>query len=269
MEMSPFLFGLYKFVKLTLYPFMWIFLLVTAGMVLALLPLSASRLRWIRRLLLVAFLVMFILGNPVVARTLVGFIEQRAPAFDTSIPKRFDAIVILGGGAVGKGTLRPSDQLMSLGMERTICGTELYTQGFAPRLLVAGGDGTIFGPGPIEAFEMQKLAKRLGVPEGAIVLDTESRSTYENAVQAKRILGPVSVLLVTSASHVPRAAALFRKQGFHVTAYPCGFLVKDQPGGRWDGNPFDLIPSAEALHRSAIAISEIAGIVVYSAIGKI
>jgi uncharacterized SAM-binding protein YcdF (DUF218 family) len=135
--------------------------------------------------------------------------------------------------------------------------------------LVAGGDGTIFGPGPIEAFEMQKLARRLGVPEHAIVLDTESRSTYENAVQAKRILGPATVLLVTSASHVPRATALFLKQGLQVAAYPCGYLVKDRPGGRWDGNPFDLIPSAEALIRSTIAIAEIAGIVVYWVIGKL
>lgn len=269
MEMSPFLFGVYKLVKLILYPFTWIVVLTTAAIILALMPMSRARLRWIRALLGATFLIIFILGNPIVSRTLVGFIEQRVPRFDASLTRHFDAIVVLGGGALGKGTLRPSDQLMNLGMERTICGAELFGRGFAPRLLVSGGDGTIFGPGPIEAFEMKKLATRLGVPEGAIVLDTQSRNTYENAVQARKVLGPASVLLVTSASHVPRATRLFRKQGFQVTPYPCGYLVKELPLGRWDGNPFDLIPQAEALSRSTIAIDEMVGIAVYWVIGKL
>jgi uncharacterized SAM-binding protein YcdF (DUF218 family) len=269
MEMSPFLFGAYKLIKLMLYPFTWIVVLTTAATLLALLPKSRSRLRWIRMLLGTTFLIIVILGNPIVSRTLVGLIEQRVPRFDATMARHFDAIVVLGGGAAGKGTLRPSDQLMSFGMERTICGAELFRRGFAPRVLVSGGDGTIFGPGPIEAFEMKTLATRLGVPEGAIVLDTQSRNTYENAVQAKKVLGPGSVLLVTSASHVPRASRLFRKQGLQVIPYPCGYLVKELPWGKWDGNPFDLIPQAEALIRSTIAIDEMAGIALYWVMGKL
>jgi uncharacterized SAM-binding protein YcdF (DUF218 family) len=134
---------------------------------------------------------------------------------------------------------------------------------------VAGGDGSIYGQGPIEAVEMKELAVRLGVREDAILLDTASRTTYENAVQAKRILGPVAIVLVTSASHVPRASRLFRKQGLDVTPYPCGYLTREQPGSGWDGNPFDLIPQLEALQRSTIAIAEFMGMVIYWAVGKL
>jgi uncharacterized SAM-binding protein YcdF (DUF218 family) len=271
MEMSPFFFGLYKLVKFALYPFTWLFLLTTVLMVLAFQRPTTSRLRWIRALVVTAFLVIFLLGNPIVARTLIGLIEQQALAFDgaRAPQSRFHAIVVLGGGIAGKGSLRPSDQLMALSMERTICGADLFMKGFAPRLLLTGGDITIFGQGPLEAVEMKKLALRLGVPEGAIVLDTESKVTYDNAAQTKRILGVSSVLVVTSASHIPRATALFRKQGLDVTGYPCGYLTKDRPGSGWDGNPFDLIPQTEALYRSTSAITEIIGMLVYRVIGKL
>ena len=116
---------------------------------------------------------------------------------------------------------------------------------------------------------MKRLALRLGVPEDAIVVEDRSRTTYENAVGVKRILGHASILLVTSASHVPRAVGLFRKQGLETTASPCGYLAKDRP---WSGlgiNPFDLLPDVDALSRNTIAITEVVGTIVYWAIGKL
>jgi uncharacterized SAM-binding protein YcdF (DUF218 family) len=271
MDLSPFLFGLYKFLKLLLYPFTWVVLLVTVVMVLAFLPISFARLRWIRLAAVSAFLVLFLLANPLVSRVLIAQLEQRAPRMETSrlTGTHFYAIVVLGGGALGKGSLRPTDQLQPWSMERTICGADLYRQGLAPRLLMAGGDASIYGQGPIEAVEMKDLAVHLGVPQDAILLDTISRTTYENAVQAKRILGAVPILLVTSASHVPRAMGLFRKQGLEATPYPCGYLARERSGSRWDVTPFDLIPQLDALQRSTTVIIELMGMMIYWALGKL
>jgi len=268
MEPSPFLFGLYKLVKFAVYPVTWVFVLLAIVAVLTALPGSPRRSWWLRYLSAGTLLLLFVLANPLVARTVLGLIEGRYPPFDGSATKRFDAIVVLGGGAVGKGTLRPSDQLLPLSLERTICGADLFAQGLAPRVVLTGGDATVFGPGPIEAVEMKRLALRLGVPEVAIVLEDRSRTTYENAVGVKRILGDASILLVTSASHMSRAMGLFRKQGLETTAFPCGYLAKDRPlrGGL---DPFDLVPEVDALRRTTVAISEIVGIVVYWAIGKL
>lgn len=123
--------------------------------------------------------------------------------------------------------------------------------------------------GPIESTEMKRLALRLGVPEAAMITEDRARNTYENAVETKRLLGEAWILLVTSASHVPRALALFRKQGLTVTPFPCGYLVRDRPWQGWDGNPFDLIPEAEALGETTIALTEIVGTIIYRATGKI
>jgi uncharacterized SAM-binding protein YcdF (DUF218 family) len=269
MELSPFLFGLYKLVKFAVYPFTWVVVLLAFVAILAALPGSPRRSRWVRYLSASTLLLVFVFGTPLISRTLLGLLEGQYPPFDRSTTERFDAIVVLSGGAAGKGTLRPSDQLSGLSLERTLCGADLFAQGVAPRLIVTGGEATVFGSGPIEAIEMKRLALRLGVPEQAIVVEDRSRTTYENAVGVKRLLGHASILLVTSASHVPRAVGLFRKQGLETTASPCGYLAKDRPWSGWDPDPFDLIPEIEALRKSTQAITEIVGIIVYWAIGKL
>jgi uncharacterized SAM-binding protein YcdF (DUF218 family) len=45
----------------------------------------------------------------------------------------------------------------------------------------------------------------------------------------KRLLGPASILLVSSASHLPRAIPVFTKQGFRVTAAPCNYVSQNLP----------------------------------------
>lgn len=269
MELSPFFFGLYKFAKFAVFPFTWLFLLLGVLTFLVVLPVSPQRLRWIRILAISALLLTFLFGNPIVAATLAGLLEQQAPRLDSSSIKRFDAIVVLGGGAAGKGTLRPSDELSDLSMKRTICGADLFAHGFAPRILFSGGDASIIGSGPKEAIEMKRLARRLGVPEEAILIEDQSRTTYESAVATKRLLGQASILLVTSANHIPRALGLFRKQGLDVTPSPCGYTVKNRPGDNWGGDPFDLLPQAGAFSKSTTAIAELVGMLVYWVTGKL
>ncbi|MBM4123252.1 MAG: YdcF family protein [Nitrospira sp.] len=269
MEMSPFLFGLYKLVKYGIYPLTWLSLFLVALAFLVAFPISPRRLRWIRYLVGSAILVVLIFSSRLVSSTLIGLIEERAPRFDDSIAKKFDAIVVLGGGAAGQGTLRPTDELSLESMERTICGATLFSKGFAPRLLFSGGDSSVYGSGPEESAVTKQLALRLGVPDEAILIENHSRNTYENAVETKRLLGKASILLVTSASHIPRASALFRKQGFDPIPYACGYEARNLPGSEWNGDPFDLIPDVKALYTSTEAIVELVGFMVYRAIGKL
>lgn len=108
------------------------------------------------------------------------------------------------------------------------------------------------------------------MPRNAIVAETKSRTTYENAVEARALLGPGSVLLVTSAGHIPRAVALFRKQGFQVTPYPCGYLSKDRPEDLSDTfTPFDAMPQLGGLAAAEFLINEVMGFAVYWLAGKV
>jgi uncharacterized SAM-binding protein YcdF (DUF218 family) len=116
---------------------------------------------------------------------------------------------------------------------------------------------------------MQRLAIRMGVPDNAILIDDRARTTYENALGVKRVLGGGSILLVTSASHMPRATGLFRKQGFTVTAAPCTYRLRDWPGIWSSLDPFDFVPSLGALDGFTHTLTEVVGMIAHWATGKL
>ena len=269
MELSPFLFGLYKLAKVLIYPYTWLCLLIGALTLLVLLPRSPRRQRWGKILTISACVLVFVPGTPFVASTLVALLEGQVQPFDRSGTQRFDAIVVLAGGVGDRGTLRPTIELSNISIRRTMCGIELLKQGWAPRLLLSGGDASVFGHGPQEAVEMKLLALQLNVPESAILVETTSRNTYEHAIQAKRILADGALLIVTSASHLPRALALFRKQGFEAVGHPCGYRSANRAGDLQGVDLFDFIPSAHALAGTTNALIEIVGTVVYWAVGRL
>ncbi len=270
MELTPFFFGLYKFVKYGLYPLTWVVLLLSAATVLALFPVSPKRLRWVRLLVLSSLLLLVTISSPLIAYPLIGSLESWYQPPQLTQSDRFDAIVVLGGGINEKGSLRPTTEPSSYSRNRTTCGVDLYQQGYAPTLVLTGGDGRIFGTGPQEAVEMKRWAVRLGVPMSAIKIDTEARNTYENATGTKQLLGPSAILLVSSASHLPRAVPVFTKQGFRVTPAPCDYVARHLPQESWDDSDlFDFLPNETALHHTTEAVSEIAGMVIYWLAGKL
>jgi uncharacterized SAM-binding protein YcdF (DUF218 family) len=271
MEMTPFFFGLYKFVKYGVYPLTWIVGLFAVALILAWFPPSPRRLRWLRASATTGFLLLFLISSPVVSGTLMGTLEGRHTPLQTNVGEKLDAIVVLGSGIRDKGTLRPTIELTDESRHQTLCGADLYRQGHAPKLLITGGDTSIFGSGPREATAMKDWAVRLGVPSEAIVTEDRSRTTYENAVLSKRILGDrASILLVTSANHIPRATALFMKQGFRVTPSPCGYQAKNHPSDNWNKvDIFDLLPDVQAIKETTLVVEEAAGIAAYWLAGKL
>jgi uncharacterized SAM-binding protein YcdF (DUF218 family) len=270
MELTPFFFDLYKFVKYGLYPLTWVVLLLVAATILALFPFSPTRLRWVRQLVVSSLLLLVTSSSPLIAYPLIGSLESwyRPPQLTPS--DRFDAIVVLGGGINEKGSLRPTDEPNFLSRNRTTCGVDLYQQGYAPTLVLTGGDARVFGRGPQVADEMKRWAVRLGVPESATKIDTEARNTYENATGTKRLIGPALILLVSSASHLPRAVPVFTKQGFRVTPAPCDYVAQNLPREGWDNiDLLDFLPNDTALQHTTIAVTEVAGIIVYWLAGKL
>lgn len=270
MELTPFFFGLYKFVKFGLYPLTWVVLLLGAATVLALFPFSPKRLRWVRLLVLCSLLLLMILASPLVATSLMGSLESWYQPTHLAPSDRFDAIVVLGGGINEPGSLRPAAEPSSYSRNRTTCGVDLFQQGHAPTLVLTGGDARVFGTGSKEAVEMKRWAIRLGVPESATMIDTDARNTYENATGTKRLIGPASILLVSSASHLPRAVPVFTKQGFRVTPAPCDHVSQNLPRESWnDLDLFDFMPSDVALQHNREVVTELAGIVIYWLAGKL
>ena len=270
MEMTPFLFAVYKLVKYVLYPLNWILLIMTLTTFSLLLPFTPRRLRWARIGSVSGLILSLMISSPLIAHTLLGSLEAWHSQPPLANGERYEAIVVLGGGVLEPGTLRPMVDLSSHSKNRTMCGVDLYQQGYAPKLVFTGGTEHAFRDAPKNAPEMKRWAERLGVSTEAMVVEDQSRTTYENATEARRLLGPVSILLVTSASHLPRAAAIFTKQGFQVTPVPCDFSIQNRPRDSLEElDPFDVLPNDGAIVQTTPSVTELAGIAVYWLAGKL
>jgi uncharacterized SAM-binding protein YcdF (DUF218 family) len=270
MDLTPIWFGVYKTAKYVLYPLSWITITGLLTLLTACLPVTPRRTAWVRRFALSTVLLLLLTSTPLLSRMYIAMLESRYPPFQGTSTSKADTIVVLAGGVLPKGSLRPADDVSDASRQRTACGADLWFQGFAPKLLLTGGDATVLQTGPLESREMKRWAQRLGVPESVILTEEKSRTTYENAVQAKALLGAGRILLVTAAYHLPRAVGLFEKQGFVVTPVACGYESKHRPLQAWkQPTVFDFIPTARSLLITTQAIDEVFGILVYRIAGKL
>ncbi len=250
-----------KLLPTLLYPISLASFLLIAALLL-------KRRKWNRRLVLAALAVLWLGGNRYAAGAAVQSLEWRylPPA---EIP-RVEAIVILGGGTSGAEYPRATVELDGAG-DRVIYGARLYRQGAAPQVVVTGGLLPWSNSESSGADSMTEFLLFMGVPQEAIVLERESDNTYENAVFTRSLLeaqGIDRILLVTSAMHMPRAVAVFEKQGFNVIPAPTDYLVTrssiQKPFSEtWPDFILGLFPSADNLHQLTLALKEYLGLAVY------
>ena len=85
--------------------------------------------------------------------------------------------------------------------------------------------GAWYDSGP-EAVPMAEAARLLGVAPSDVVREEASIDTEDQARLVAPIVGGNEFFLVTSASHMPRAMALFRKRGLHPLAAPADYSIK-------------------------------------------
>ncbi|MGA7952116.1 MAG: YdcF family protein [Gloeobacterales cyanobacterium] len=130
-------------------------------------------------------------------------------------PLQAGAIVVLGSGVSPEGV--PS----TASAERAQKAAQLWKAGYAPLVLVSGGY-TVTGP-RTEAESMAIILTGLGVPPKAVILESNSLNTFDNAVESRKLLAKRNIgqiLLVTSRIHLLRSTLIFRKQGMQVTPIP-------------------------------------------------
>jgi uncharacterized SAM-binding protein YcdF (DUF218 family) len=171
---------------------------------------------------------------------LVGEISRRTDA--TPPPGPADAIVVLGAGSARDGVL--SNQ----SLRRLVGGLVLYRRGLAPRVIVMGPG---YQGAPVEAEVRATLARDVGIPADAIVVEGGGLTTqHEAALAARRMRewGGRRVLLVTGAQHMRRARLLFERAGLEVVPAP---VVEISPTVRRPDSRLELarIVIQEALAR--------------------
>ncbi|MEL6223487.1 MAG: YdcF family protein [Cyanobacteria bacterium J06626_14] len=179
-----------------------------------------------------------------------------------------DAIVVLGGAMRSSIPPRPWVDVMDSG-DRPLYAAHLYHEGKAPVIVMSGGRIGWKNGGTPESSDMAIIAEAMGVPAEDILEDPTSLNTYENAVNVKQILERENlntVLLVTSALHMPRSLRIFEKQGIEAIAAPTDYRIaypSSSESTDWRATLIEILPNADRLEYSTRAIKEYIGLVVY------
>ena len=252
-----------KFLPLLVYP------LALSWMLIFIVVILRGRPRFKKGILIAVLALLFIFSNSWVANSLQRAVEQQYLPPASLSPA--DAIVVLGGGTESAAPPRTSVEVNGAG-DRVIAGVRLYREAAAPYVVLSGGNITWVSSRPsTPASEMAELMEFMGVPADALVLQGESQNTHEDAVYSAELLKErqaKTIILVTSALHMPRSVALFEKQGFEVIPYPVDYGVTDYEwNDLWHGDfgarLLNLIPSVGNLSTSTGVMKELIGRWVY------
>jgi uncharacterized SAM-binding protein YcdF (DUF218 family) len=178
--------------------------------------------------------------------SLLNPLERKYPSREPEISAKF--VVVLGGGYISNPQLPVSSQLNPFSLSRLTEGIRLYRRHPGAKIVFTGY-GCSAG--------MADAASSVGVRDEDIIIEAESRDTKDEAKNVKPIVRESPFILVTSASHMPRAMAMFKKQGMNPAPFPVGHLIR----GEHEIQPDMLFPSAFTLYRSERAVYEYLGLI--------
>jgi len=186
---------------------------------------------------------------------LVRPLEKKYPPITNFEPlKDLKWIVVLSGGASVDPELPLSTYLPGACLSRLSEGCFIHNRLPETKLILTGRSG-FEGPMPVVEV-MGNVAVEWGVGSEDIVLETKAIDTKDHPIYVKEIVGKDKFILVTSASHMPRAMALFRKHGMDPIPAPTNYMVKKTEGGL---RPGVFFPSAGSLGKAGRAIHEYLG----------
>lgn len=209
--------------------------------------------------------VLLVCGNGCVVRELTVRLES-AYTPPNPLPTA-DAIVVLSGGIRAATPPRPTMEVNEAG-DRVLYGAELFRRGKAPQIIVTGdvGPGT-FGRRP-EAEDMAELMRMIGIPGSAIVLETAAQNTHEHGVNLCPMFASRNihrVLLVTTATHMPRSMGVFLRScpGVDYIPAPTDFRVTYGPPAPWYRLVVDALPTPQSLNDFTSVSHEYLGMLYY------
>jgi len=204
-----------------------------------------------KTLIVIGILTLYLFSTGLVSNLMMRPLEHVYPPIAESI-QDVDAVVVLSSGAkdlshVGLGVVPGSE---SLG--RLTHGIKIYRRMRVPYLVISGGEADPARPGVSLGGILAKTALDIGVNKDDLILEEDSKNTYEGALNLKKILkDKTRIILVTNARHMERAAILHQEAGFEVIPAPSGYSSERIPV-----HIESLIPSAGSLGMSSEALYE-------------
>lgn len=251
-----------KLLSFATQPLAWVLLLLAAGLV--------ASLRWRRfgiGLCWAALLVLALTGWQAPADAALRHLEsQSIPPDARANLAGYGGVVVLGGALERAALWQPPGRIaLNNAAERMVVPVALMQRNPQMKLLFTGGDGNLVSDTMTEADRAKTFFDSMGVDPGRVLYEARSRTTFENAIFSAQMPGVDKEqpwLLLTTAAHMPRSLAVFRKAGWKVTPYSVDFRAADVP--EWTG--YSLSSGADKWH---YVLHEVIGFWAYQLAGRI
>jgi uncharacterized SAM-binding protein YcdF (DUF218 family) len=213
-----------------------------------------------KRLFIAGMLVLLVFSNRFLHNQVM--MAWEVEAVEEPAPGTYDAIIVLGGFSTYNEKFDRINFANS--SDRFMQGLQLVKKGVAPLMIVSGGSGSITYADHLEGDRVKTYLQKIGFPDSLYMVESQSKNTYENAVETAKILKEKypdgKFLLVTSGYHMRRSLGCFAKQGLNCDPYSV-----DMHGGEGRGSiDYFLVPDIQVLNEWNLLFHEWLGCLTYS-----
>jgi uncharacterized SAM-binding protein YcdF (DUF218 family) len=191
---------------------------------------------------------LFLFSYPPFSNYLISGLENQYSKYDYKEQVKY--IHVLGNGHADDARQPLSSQLTEASIKRVVEGIVIHNKMPNSKIIFTGFEGKT---DISQALMNAKMAEALSISRKDLLMNPLPKDTKEEALFSKTVVGSNPFVLVTSASHMPRAMMLFKSLGMHPIAAPTNFYRSEFRG-------YLRAPSAHALYISTIAIHEYIGI---------
>ena len=248
-------FYLSQFLSFLAMPLTIIIFLILAGAVA-----NKKKILWIGIVLLLFF------SNQFISNKAMQLWEPDYKVFST-LPEYEIGIVLTGVTNLSKITFDRT--FFNKGADRATHAVQLYKMGKIKKILITGGQGLNPNHPYSEAELLRDFMVMAGVDENDILVESQAKNTYQNAVLAKETMLKNGIplqeksLLITSAFHMKRSKGCFDKVGLSTDTFPVDYYAHES---KYD-IPSLLYPNPNAINHWHTLAKEWIGIVTYSILG--
>ena len=207
------------------------------GLILALIGLIflyKNNLKKAKTYLTISFIWIVAISYVPISNFLIAPLETTYKKLDI-VPKDVNYILLLGGDMENRAW-----ELLRL--HHKLPNAKIITSGYE-------GRGNI-----PEAIKTANILYNIGIQKSSIIIHDKPKDTKEEAIKIKQLLKDEKFILITSSYHMPRAIALFKKEGLHPIPAPTDFKIKDR-------DKVLSVPNGNNIKKSEIAIHEYIGLI--------
>ena len=215
-----------------------------------------------RSFLLIAFTLLIFFSNGFIYQIFFEKWEVKA----AKLLESYDYGILLGGMI----NLNSTENEIKFGQssDRLLYTIKLYKEKRISKIIISGASGSLQSD-IIESEFLKNYLIKTGIPEHDIISETQSKTTYDNALFTSKLIFSKSssnrptCLLITSDYHLRRALGCFKKNKLKIDPFSIQLtkkhiLMKDY-----------IIPQSHILSEWNVLMHEIMGYYVYSCVGYI